>query len=298
VATAVVGVPIVVALIWLGGFPLLMIAAIAAGVAGWEAINLLRRRTPTQEEMPALPRSERAAVGFCANSAWTLLAILGAAILVLGATFGPSVEIATLGAILIIALTLSLFLPNVQPRTADWPEALAASVYAGLPFALFVAMRQWPGDTGLEIVGIGRLGRGASWVLLTLTTVWAVDTAAYAVGRLVGRHPLWPRISPNKTWEGTGAGVLAGAVVCEAWAPLLQFDGLFALVLALALACSAIVGDLVESGLKRAAHVKDPGARLPGHGGLLDRIDSLVFSAIVVFLIGVVSKSAGINTFF
>ena len=112
-------------------------------------------------------------------------------------------------------------------------------------------------------------------VLLVLVLVWTADTAAYAVGRRVGRHRLAPAISPGKTWEGAAAGVggaLAYAIICGtffegiAWVPYLAAAALLAVL--------SVLGDLFESAAKRQASVKDSGRLLPGHGGLLDRIDS------------------------
>jgi phosphatidate cytidylyltransferase len=112
-------------------------------------------------------------------------------------------------------------------------------------------------------------------VLAVLVLVWVADTAAYFVGRRLGRHQLAPAISPGKTWEGAAAGVLgalAYAIICTgfveriAWLPLVAG--------AVVLAVLSIVGDLFESAGKRQAGVKDSGALLPGHGGILDRIDS------------------------
>jgi phosphatidate cytidylyltransferase len=115
----------------------------------------------------------------------------------------------------------------------------------------------------------------AQQVLLVLILVWIADTAAYFVGRAWGRRKLAPSISPGKTWEGAAGGVvgaLAYAIICGslveriAWAPLVAG--------AMLLAALSIVGDLFESAAKRQAGVKDSGALLPGHGGILDRIDS------------------------
>ncbi len=112
-------------------------------------------------------------------------------------------------------------------------------------------------------------------VLLVLAMVWIADTAAYFVGRAWGRRKLAPSISPGKTWEGAAggiAGAVAYAIICAgfldgiAWAPLLAA--------AIVLSALSIVGDLFESAAKRQAEVKDSGALLPGHGGILDRIDS------------------------
>lgn len=125
------------------------------------------------------------------------------------------------------------------------------------------------------------------WIYMALLPTWAADIAAYAVGSLIGRHKLAPRISPGKTWEGTIAGFLAAAIAVwfvgtQVFSPRLPTEIL--VPLALAIGPAGLVGDLLESALKRAAGVKDSGTILPGHGGVLDRIDSLLLVAPVVAL--------------
>lgn len=129
---------------------------------------------------------------------------------------------------------------------------------------------------------------GAGWLLLALMLVWATDTGAYFAGRAFGRRKLAPRISPNKTFEGLVGGLLAGVAVAVAGAWWLGTAPsqlpLVALVAVLAVLFS-VAGDLFESLLKRHVGVKDSGTMIPGHGGLLDRLDS-VFAALPVFALG------------
>jgi len=132
---------------------------------------------------------------------------------------------------------------------------------------------------------IWRIPDGTRWILLTIAVTAIGDTAAYYAGSLWGRHKLRPRISPHKTVEGALAGLagnLLGGLVCAAlfFPGRLTTVGLF---LPLAIGAAGQVGDLCESMLKRAAGVKDSGGILPGHGGVLDRLDSLLFSAPVVY---------------
>ena len=119
-------------------------------------------------------------------------------------------------------------------------------------------------------------------LLMTLLAVWAADVGAYLVGSAIGRRKIVPRISPGKTWEGTIAGFFAAALVIVLWNR--PFAGLpaWAVVTAVLVGPIAFAGDLLESWVKRRAHVKDSGTLLPGHGGMLDRIDSLVAAAPLV----------------
>ncbi|MGN0859790.1 MAG: phosphatidate cytidylyltransferase [Stenotrophomonas sp.] len=129
---------------------------------------------------------------------------------------------------------------------------------------------------------------GPLWLLTALATVWAADSGAYFAGRALGKHKLAPTISPNKTWEGLAGGVLAGIVaavgfglIAGASAPQLPWLVAVALVTTL----FSVEGDLIESLLKRQAGAKDSGTLIPGHGGVLDRIDG-VLAALPVFAIG------------
>lgn len=182
-----------------------------------------------------------------------------------------------------------------KPLGEGFPAAAAALfgfLYIVVPLAMLVQLRQQPS--------------GAFLILFTLIVVWMGDTVAYYTGRAIGRHKLAPRISPGKTWEGTAGsfvGAIASGVLVFAYSrqistglihiglltpdqaylppialPLWQFALLSALI-----NVAAQVGDLAESLLKRGAGVKDSGTILPGHGGMLDRIDALLFAAPVVW---------------
>lgn len=144
----------------------------------------------------------------------------------------------------------------------------------------------WLGAAGFAVLvpaGLAVLALKPLEVLLVLVLVWIADSAAYFVGRAWGRHPLAPAISPGKSWEGAAGGLigalayaiiggfsLQGTASEIAWAPFLSAAALLAMV--------SIAGDLFESAAKRQAGVKDSGTLLPGHGGILDRIDSATAS--------------------
>lgn len=199
------------------------------------------------------------------------------------------------------ALAPFLFL-TIAMRRADlssgYPAAAAsvfAFTYVAIPMALLVQIRQQPG--------------GAILVIYTLLVVWAGDIFAYFVGKTLGRHLMSPAVSPKKTWEGAIASIAASVIVGTLWfqhAPAissallqaglidrpsgiwgLQQPQLWPIVLLSAIVnLAAQLGDLVESLVKRGAGVKDSGSILPGHGGMLDRIDAMLFAVPVVWAYG------------
>jgi phosphatidate cytidylyltransferase len=137
------------------------------------------------------------------------------------------------------------------------------------------------------------LSLGLAAVLWLFAVVWAEDTGAYFAGRLIGGPKLAPRVSPNKTWSGAAGGVIAGVVAGSAvvvlagitWRPTHA-------AIALLVAVAAQLGDLLESGIKRRFGVKDASALIPGHGGLMDRVDGLLVAAAVAVAIGIARAGA------
>ena len=151
------------------------------------------------------------------------------------------------------------------PVLLDGVRALAGVAYVILPFSALILMRI--GDAGLQ------------WTALAFLVTFATDTSAYAVGRAVGRRKLAPSVSPGKTWEGALGGLIVAAAASAALVALLNGieSYLFpAVALGLGVGVVAQAGDLLESKIKRMAGAKDSGRLIPGHGGLFDRLDSLV----------------------
>lgn len=197
----------------------------------------------------------------------------------------------------------------------DWVGSLGpTAVWVGLGIAVLVRgitrsqhMGEVLGEAGITFFGIfypaflvALLGAirhfpaGAWWIVLLLLVVWCGDTAAYYVGRSWGRHPMAPRISPKKTWEGAIASVVASTAVAAVFVALvwngarwdpgtIQVPVWVGALLGLALNIAAQVGDLAESVYKRGSGVKDSGGLLPGHGGVLDRIDALLLATPVLW---------------
>lgn len=139
-----------------------------------------------------------------------------------------------------------------------------------------------PLSTVVRLHGAGTIGR--KLLLFTLVLVWAGDTAAYFVGRAVGRFRMAPKLSPKKTWEGAAANLIGSiivALVAQRWITDVPLEHLIGMAVLANIAGQA--GDLLESAYKRSAGMKDSGTLLPGHGGMLDRIDALVLAAPVVW---------------
>ena len=126
---------------------------------------------------------------------------------------------------------------------------------------------------------------GRAWVLGMVLTVVAIDTFGYLIGRFFGKTKLSPEISPKKTWEGLGASIVGAIVGGQLLVLLTPASFWFGLLFGAAILMSSVLGDLSESLLKRDLNVKDMGTVLPGHGGVLDRIDSLIPSSFVAFLL-------------
>ncbi len=161
--------------------------------------------------------------------------------------------------------------------------AFGALWVGGLIFAALILTT--PDDLLLKPSGLP-VGGGRSWIVILVLTVWACDTFAYLVGRAFPRGRMLPHLSPNKTWSGGIAGAVAGTVACAVLASRLTgWDLIGGAVIGLLIAIAAQAGDAAESLLKRGAGVKDSGTLIPGHGGVLDRIDSFLFAAPVLFLV-------------
>jgi len=175
----------------------------------------------------------------------------------------------------LLPLTFCLFSsPGLRSRASEAAGILAAGfLYVCLPFALLLMV-------------MDRYPRGNLWILFLLTVIFLSDTGAFYFGRFFGKRKLYPSVSPNKTWAGALGGLFAGVVSGLLVARLFRLGGfpLETALLAGALSVVGQVGDLVESMLKRNAGVKDSGRVLPGHGGLLDRVDGVLFAVPLLYL--------------
>ena len=243
--------PVVLGLVWLGGWWVVALAAVVGAIALHEYFGMIRELRPL------------ALAGF--------------------AGFG-------------------LLLLGVQLGGIEWMLAGYLATF-GLGFLLYLVARTRTSATvavGSTVLGAGWIGLGLGHLVLlrglaehgqlaaftVILAVFAADTMAYFTGRLVGRHRLAPTLSPGKTWEGFVSGTATAVFVAFVALYKTGFvDGWRSIVLGGTIALSAAVGDLFESALKRDVHVKDSGSLLAGHGGMLDRIDALLFAGIASYYV-------------
>ena len=271
--TAVVGIPILVGSIILGS-PWITVILLIAGVAAiWE----LYRMPPGS--VPHLP--------FMLGAAWVLALLLGAHV-----ASGRDDFLIISGVIIAAGSFFSLlwFIAYYRPEQSDekksYPVGLAylilGPIYVGflLSHALMIREISLPeiADTRLTEIGV-------SWLLFALLSTFAVDTGAYIVGRSIGKRPIAPSISPNKTWEGSVGGWVSALVAAVALGQLLELNINVwqQIVIGAVVGVVAQWGDLLASKLKRITGVKDTGSIIPGHGGMLDRLDSLLFTLPAVY---------------
>lgn len=219
--------------------------------------------------------------GFAKLEARGRVAFVAVLLLLMGATLaaiGPMLADVTLAVALgwwAVALAAVLS----YPRTFATPVVILAGALVLVPSWALLA----------HLHGGGQLGHALTMTVLVI--VWAADVGAYAAGRMFGRVKLAPHVSPGKTWEGVSGGLVLAGLAAWLAARLLGLPGLALVSLGLATALVSVLGDLTVSMFKRNAGLKDSGRLLPGHGGVLDRIDSLT-AAVPVFVLGL--KLAGV----
>ena len=178
---------------------------------------------------------------------------------------------------IVLSLVWLVLRPQKEGAFIGWVWTIAGILYVGWLLSYLVALRQIEPDNA-----------GRNWVFFALFTTFGSDTLAFFIGRALGRHRLAPSISPNKSWEGAIGGVIGAIIVSLLFTlqtPLsLPLSYGQAVILGLLVSVFGQFGDLAESLLKRNLDVKESGKMIPGHGGFLDRMDSVVFAGIVVYL--------------
>lgn len=200
---------------------------------------------------------------------------LAAAILFPLSALGDAVLLTVLLFVMVLSLGL-WYVFSPRTRIADIAVTAFGSLYTGYMMSSIVLLRDaLPGFPG-ALLSIG-----------VCASLWVSDSFAYLVGSRIGKHKMVPKISPNKSWEGFVGGLLGSVIIwLILWATgLYRFDIVFAVLTGIAVSVLGVFGDLIESRIKRGVGVKDSGDLIPGHGGMLDRSDSLIFGCITAYLI-------------
>jgi phosphatidate cytidylyltransferase len=254
-ASAIVLIPAVLLDVWMGGIWFALFMAFLGLLMAHEWTNIVHERSSTQFALHAL-------AALCAGF--------------LPAEIGPVQTVA----VILFLMALGLFANAMRHRTKSI-FAYTGIPYVALPVLALVLLRdnaQW----GLHAI---------MWLMLV---VWATDTFAYFAGRMIGGPKLAPKLSPKKTWAGLVGGMVGAAAVSTVYA-LAYLPSWFAVaIVAAALAVVAQLGDIFESALKRFYDVKDSGTLIPGHGGVLDRVDGLVAAGVAAAIIGFARHSNGL----
>jgi phosphatidate cytidylyltransferase len=249
--SALVLIPLISVIIWFGGPAYYLAIAVFAALGALEFYGMmsLSRRHPL-----------------------TLFGLLCVLLFVANAYFDLDYTIPLLTAVVAFSLIWLIFRSPVEGAAINWVWTLAGIIYIGWLLSHFIPLR------GLE--------GGRDWVFIALFATFAADTAAFFTGRAIGRHPLATAISPGKTWEGAAGGFLgaiAASLILAAILPGILIPYWQIVLLGALIGIFAQLGDLAESMLKRSVGLKDAGKLIPGHGGLLDRLDSILFTVVVVY---------------
>lgn len=247
--SAIILIPIALIATYLGGVWFLTLVALVALIAGYEYFRLLRQGGYD----PVWILGLLAIVGFYLEPFWPQ----------------HQVRRGTLALFCLLALAYQVFRGNRPKSLSSWGLTVAGTVYIGWSSQHFVTLRA--------------LEKGLYWIILVFGITWICDSAAYFIGKARGEHPFFAKISPHKTVEGAISGVvfgLAASLIIGLFIPIPWFH---ALGLGLVGSLGSTFGDLSESVVKRQVDVKDSSNLIPGHGGMLDRIDSLLFNVVLIY---------------
>lgn len=262
IVTALFGIPLLIVVIWFAGpIGFAVVTAVWGALAVYEFYQL----TGVSRVVPL-----------------TLFGLVWAVLFILHPHLSSEATVPLLlTSSVILSLILTVFLSRREGIFSNWAWMIGGVFYVGWLLSYLVTLRL---ETGTE--AFPEIGRNL--VFLALFATFGSDTMAYFIGKAIGRHKLAPSISPGKTWEGAIAGII-GAVVVSLLFTLstsleLPLKYWHAILLGVLISVFGQIGDLVESSLKRHSGAKESGNLMPGHGGLLDRMDSVVFAGIVVYL--------------
>ncbi|MBT2720657.1 phosphatidate cytidylyltransferase [Bacillus sp. ISL-46] len=248
IITGVIAAALFLPIVYYGGFPLVILTYFLATIGLYELLKM--------KKLPIFSVNGILALLFL----WVLL-FPGEYHSVIDSFYYSKIEICI--ALILLLLTYTVITKN-QFTFEDVSFSILSAIYVGIGFYFFFETRQ---DGGLV------------YILYSLFMIWATDSGAYFIGKALGKTKLWPEISPNKTVEGSIGGIACAVVVAVIFVLLSNINvGLLTLMgITIVLSVFGQIGDLVESAFKRHFNVKDSGTILPGHGGILDRFDSLLF---------------------
>ncbi|MBT2700024.1 phosphatidate cytidylyltransferase [Bacillus sp. ISL-40] len=248
IITGVIAAALFLPIVYYGGFPLIILTYFLATIGLYELLKM--------KKLPIFSVNGILALLFL----WVLL-FPGEYHSVIDSFYYSKIEICM--ALILLLLTYTVITKN-QFTFEDVSFSILSAIYVGIGFYFFFETRQ---DGGLV------------YILYSLFMIWATDSGAYFIGKALGKTKLWPEISPNKTVEGSIGGIACAVVVAVIFVLLSNINvGLLTLMgITIVLSVFGQIGDLVESAFKRHFNVKDSGTILPGHGGILDRFDSLLF---------------------
>ncbi len=245
--SAVVLIPLILGSVLVGGPVFFALVAVGVVLAGWEYFQMTQR------------------AGHHPNLLFGLALIF---MFLLNAFWGGAWTLEILTAALLTSLIAAIFW-RPAGWAIGWGLTFAGALYIGVLGGYFILMRE--------------LSNGMILTILVLLAAWASDTCAYIVGKRWGRRGFFTSISPKKTWEGALGGEVGAIVTMGVLGTVVGLHPVHAVVLGAVIGIAGSLGDLAESVIKRQFGAKDSGAVIPGHGGLLDRIDSLLFAAVFAF---------------
>ena len=261
ILTAAIGIPAAIYIIKFGSWLFAAAVAILALIAWNEFVNMMQ--------------TEKIRVDYS-------IGVLGVVFALGCAWLGNSQE---LNMVILLLVLLTMAKTVILHRSFGVVEAavtLLGALYISLPFAHLLLLRFTDQHQNI-MTALGSLSAGAAYVWLAFIGTWASDTMAYFIGSAFGRKKLCPAISPGKTYEGAAGGLIGSIVGIMAMGAFCGLPIMDTFVLGFLVGFAAPLGDLVESALKRFTGVKDSGNILPGHGGVLDRFDAIMFTVPVVY---------------
>lgn len=258
VIVGVIGIPLLIVLSLVGKVPFLIFVLAIGLVSYFEFTRMMRNKHGYTNK---------------------LIGYLSVAVLIIN-EYKPIIDYHSLLLLITILLLLFELFRNKDSAVANIGSTLLGIFYIGILSATIIDLREFYNDSAFTYP------QGGYLIISILVSIWICDSAAYFIGSAFGKHKLFPRVSPNKSWEGAVAGfvfAIAGMIASHEF--ILDFMELKdVIVIGFIVGLFGQIGDLIESLLKRDSHVKDSSSIIPGHGGILDRFDSLLFTAPIVYL--------------